>query len=77
MRIRHFHLCDDLFKCLWTSRRVYTDDKCMGKGSAASAGLHGHSLLTNGAVVEEGGEFHASAEPGKRDKTSVIKSNYK
>ncbi|KAB5584231.1 hypothetical protein PHYPO_G00105010 [Pangasianodon hypophthalmus] len=44
-------------------RRIYTDDKCMGKGTAASAGLHGHSLLTNGTVVEEDGEFHASADP--------------
>ncbi|XP_053539618.1 BTB/POZ domain-containing protein 8 isoform X1 [Ictalurus punctatus] len=44
-------------------RRVYTDDKCLGKGSAASAGLHGLSLLSNGAVVEEDVEFHASADP--------------
>ncbi|KAK3575280.1 hypothetical protein QTP86_023400 [Hemibagrus guttatus] len=44
-------------------RRVYTDDKCMGKRPAASAGLHGHSLLINGAVVEEDGEFHTSADP--------------
>lgn len=46
-------------------RRVYTDDKCLGKGSAASAGLHGLSLLSNGAVVEEDVEFHASADPGE------------
>ncbi|KAK2858056.1 hypothetical protein Q7C36_005975 [Tachysurus vachellii] len=44
-------------------RRVYTDDKCLGKGSAASAGLHGHSLLPNGAVEGEDEEFHASADP--------------
>lgn len=44
---------------------MYTDDKCLGKGSAASAGLHGLSLLSNGAVVEEDVEFHASADPGE------------
>ncbi|KAF5909403.1 AP2-interacting clathrin-endocytosis protein-like, partial [Clarias magur] len=44
-------------------RRIYTDDECLGKGTASSAGLHGHSQLTNGTVVEEDGEFHASSGP--------------
>ncbi|KAI5628342.1 hypothetical protein C0J50_2832 [Silurus asotus] len=44
-------------------RRVYTDKKCLGKGTATSAGLHGDSLLTNGAVGEEYGEFHTSKDP--------------
>ncbi|TVK90587.1 hypothetical protein Baya_2668 [Bagarius yarrelli] len=42
--------------------RVYTDDKCLRKGTAASTALHGPLLLTNGTVVEEDGEFHANAD---------------
>ncbi|XP_053354796.1 BTB/POZ domain-containing protein 8 isoform X2 [Clarias gariepinus] len=44
-------------------RRIYTDDECLGKGTASSAGLHDHSQLTNSTVVEEDGEFHASSGP--------------
>lgn len=56
------HVCVTSVKLLF--RRVYTDDKCLGKGTAVSAALHAHLLLTNGAVVEEDGDFHARADPG-------------
>ncbi|XP_062853382.1 BTB/POZ domain-containing protein 8 [Trichomycterus rosablanca] len=43
-------------------RRLYTEDKCLGKVKTASAGLQGPSVLTNGDVME-GTEPHPSSDP--------------
>ncbi|XP_037390809.1 AP2-interacting clathrin-endocytosis protein isoform X1 [Pygocentrus nattereri] len=43
-------------------RRVYTEDKCLGRVTSGSAGLDGHSALLNGTAVEaEDVELHVSS----------------
>ncbi|KAL7891137.1 hypothetical protein AOLI_G00006130 [Acnodon oligacanthus] len=43
-------------------RRVYTEDKCLGKVTSGSAGQDGHSALLNGTAVDaEDVELHVSS----------------